>query len=475
MKRLRIFLASVGFRPPRYPQLTPPMGIMYLAAYLRSKFKADIHLLDQRLDNCSNDHVVREAVDFQADIVGLGALTPGAYGLGYITHGIRQGLPNALIVLGGPHVSAFQAKTLEDTAADAAVSGEGELAFEEIIRAHFDGGELADVPGIFWRDRNNEVISNPGMMPPIEDLDALPFPAYDLIHLPSYWRHQSFAAIPRRRYVSIFSSRGCPYGCTYCHRIFGNRFRPHSAERIIEEALYYQRQYNVKDIEFIDDIFNLDRKRLFEFCDLVQRRNLHTNIVFPNGVRTDILKEDEIDALVEAGLRFCCCALESGSPRIQKMIHKNLNIPNFLKNVELIKNRRVHTNGFAMLGFPTETEEEMQQTVDVLCQSKLHTLSCFTVIPYPNTALYHTAMQTHPEQLAHLRYDDMGYITGTINLSDVPDDVLFAYQRKANRRFYMNPSRIIRILKDHPKPHLIPLYIPHVLQRFVKKNLFFPN
>jgi len=471
VKRLRIFLVNVGFSRPRYPQISPPMGVMYLAAYLRSRFDTDIRIVNQRLDNCSNEDLVRQVADFEADVVGLGALTPAAYGLAFITQAIRQRLPKALIVLGGPHISAFQAKALEGTMADAAVQGEGELAFEAIINAHFEGGGLADVPGAFWQDKGGEVVTNPGMVPHIEDLDSLPFPAYDLIDLSAYWRRQSLAAIPRRRYVSIFSSRGCPYGCAYCHNVFGKRFRPHSAQRIIEEILYYRRQYGINDIEFIDDVFNLDRKRLLEFCELIHRHNLRIKIVLPSGVRTDILKEDEIDALVSAGLNFSCFALESGSPRIQKLIGKNLNIPNFLKNVELATARGVHANGFAMFGFPTETETEMQQTVDVLCRSRLHTLSCFTVIPYPNTPLYRTAMETHPEQLAGLRYDGLGFINGTINLSDVPDDILFAYQRKANRRFYINPIRLLRILKDHPQPHLLPLYIPHVLQRFTKRDL----
>ena len=468
MKPLRILLVQVGRRRAMYPHVSPPMGILYLAGYLRSKFDTEIRLVSQRLENCSNEEVVRRAVDLNADVVGLGAVTPTARNQRDIARQVRQALPNALVVLGGPHVSAFGPRVLEETEAHVAVPGEGEHALEAVLRAHFDGGDLADVPGVMWRNEDGRVVTNPGQVPLIEDLDSLPFPAYDLIDLRAHWHRQSMPPIPRRKYVSMFSSRGCPFDCMYCHRVFGKKLRVHSAERIIEEIEYYQRQYGVKDVEFLDDIFNLDRKRLAAFCDLVGRRGLNIKIAFPNALRGDILTEEEIDALKQAGMYYASFALESGSPRIQKLIRKNLNIPRFVENIERAAKRGVFTNGFAMLGFPTETEEEMQQTIDVACNSLLHTVSFFTVTPFPGTALYETAAQLYPERLAQLSYDDMDYCSLPLNLSAVPDDVLFRYQRKANRVFFMNPVRMFRLVRDFPQRHLLPLYIHHYAYKLLK-------
>ncbi len=471
MKPLRIFLVNVGHRQPIFPLVTPPLGIMYLASYLRSKFNADIRLVNQKLNNIPNDQLVKEIVAFNADIVGLGAITPTAQHLPYITKQIRKALPETLILLGGPHISAFGTKALENSEADAAVPGEGEMAFEEIINSHFGGGSLEDVPGIFWKDTNGDIVENPGKLPFIQDLDSLPFPAYDLIDLPSYWNQQSFPPIPRRKYFSLFSSRGCPYNCIYCHNVFGERFRKQSAERIIDEIQYLLKRYDVNDIEFLDDIFNLSHKRLSAFCDLVHKRNLNIKIAFPNGVRSDIFREGEIQALVDAGLYYASFALESGSPRIQKLMRKNLNIEKFLKNVEAAASLGVYCNGFAMLGFPTETEVDLQQTLDVACQSKLHSSSFFTVTPYPNTELYGIVMAKCPEKIAGLKYEDMEYADVAVNVSDVPDQVLFYYQRKMNRKFHLNPIRLARILRDHPTPHLLPIYIPVFFKR-VSKGLF---
>jgi radical SAM superfamily enzyme YgiQ (UPF0313 family) len=212
----------------------------------------------------------------------------------------------------------------------------------------------------------------------------------------------------------------------------------------------------------------LDRSRLAAFCDLLHRRNLRIKIAFPNGVRTDILTEQDVDALADAGTYFCSFALESGSPRIQQLMGKNLNIPRFVQGVEMAVKRGIFANGFNMLGFPTETEAEMQQTIDVASNSMLHTASFFTATPYPNTHLYDHVSKTHAQQLAKLSFKDTDYSQIQVNLSDVPDAVLFACQRRANRQFFMNPKRIYRILRDYPQPHLLSLYLPAYLTRLTK-------
>jgi len=468
MKRLRLFLANLGRRTSRYFLTTPPMGILYLAAHLRSKFDLDIKLVDMRARNGSVDDLVRQAVAFEADIVGFGSITTSAYMFGPLTRKVRERLPNALIVLGGPHVSAFRAEAMEGTVADVAVPGEGELAFEQVLRARFDGGHFSDIPGLIWRDADGQVITNPGPLPLIEDLDALPLPAYDLIDVREYWRLQSLAPIGRRRYISLLSSRGCPYQCMWCHDVFGKRYRTHSPERIVEEIDHYLRTWGPDEVEFLDDCFNLRTDRVIAFCELARRRNLRFKIGFPNALRTDILTREVIDALTDTGMYYSAFALETASPRLQEYTGKHLNVPNFLRGVEMAVNKGVFSNGLAMLGFPTETEAELQQTIDVMTDSKLHIASFFTVTPFPKTRLYEEVMRKHPHKLAHIHYDDTSYADVRVNCSDLPDDVFFAYQRKANRQFFLKPSRMYRILRDFPQRRYLPTYLPSYLMRLTK-------
>jgi anaerobic magnesium-protoporphyrin IX monomethyl ester cyclase len=444
------------------------MGILCLAAYLRSKLDVDLQLMDQRVENASVEAVVQRAADFGADVVGLSLMTPYAALLGPVAQALRAALPEAFIVLGGPHVSAFEAGVLAGNVADAAVAGEGECALEQIIRARQEGGGLTGIPGLFWRNGGPAINRNPGSISLIDNLDALPFPAYDLLDVSKYWALPSMAQLPLRKYLSLFSSRGCPCKCTYCHEVFGKRFRPISPERLVAEIEHYVKVFGVTDFEFLDDIFNFDRKRVLEICDLIAKRNLKLRINFPNAVRTDALTEEVMDALVGAGLYHSAFALESGSHRIQQFMGKRLNIDKFLQGVKWATDRGVFAHGFAMLGFPTETEQDMQATLEVACNSRLHTATFFTVIPFPGTELHAYVAKNAPDKLKGVNYDDSEYTGVRINLSEVPDEVLFGYQRACWRRFYLNPGRMVRIVRDYPSSWYLPYYIPQYVIRATK-------
>jgi radical SAM superfamily enzyme YgiQ (UPF0313 family) len=269
----------------------------------------------------------------------------------------------------------------------------------------------------------------------------------------------------------MFTSRGCPYRCIYCHEIFGKRFRAQSPERIVAELEHYVRTYGIKEVEFFDDIFNLHGRRVIEFSELVRRRNLRVSISFPNAIRTDILTEDVADALAAAGTRMSALALESGSPRIQELMRKRLNIPKFLEGVAMLAKRRVFTYGFVMFGFPTETAADMQITVDMLRGSKLHAAYSWIVTPYPKTELFDLAMRLQPGKMAGIGYAGTDYMsTPCVNLSEVSDEALAAYMRKAYSALFLNPFRAFRIIRDFPRPWSVVRYVPGVLLNMTRSG-----
>lgn len=461
MKPIRLFLVNVGLRTFSNFWVLPPMGILALAAYLRQRFPMEIQLLNQRLENCTADEIARRANKFKADIVGLSVLTTTACLLPEMTKKIRATLPDTFIVLGGPHVSAASGNLFEGIEADAAISGEGEIPFEMLIREKFEGdGRLDSIPGLIWRDEDGTVVYNPGGPFFVEDIDTLPMPAYDLIDLPAYWRHKTIVPMLYRRYAALLTSRGCPFHCIWCHNIFGKKVRMHSAERIVEEIAFFGKKYGVRDFEILDDTFNYDGNHVVEFCELLHRRNLKVKWSIPNGVRADILTPEVIDAMAGAGLFMCLFALDSGSERVQRYSRKNLNIPRFLANCKLVAARRIFIHSNFMLGFPTETEAELQQTIDIACEADFHTASFFIVTPYPGTPLYEIVRKEHPEKLERIEFGMRNSTTVRANLTDLPDDVLYGYQRQASRRFFLNPRRIARIIRDHPQKIALPAYVP---------------
>jgi anaerobic magnesium-protoporphyrin IX monomethyl ester cyclase len=185
-------------------------------------------------------------------------------------------------------------------------------------------------------------------------------------------------------------------------------------------------------------------------------------------LRADLLTEPAMDALIDAGMFWCCFALETASPRLQKYTCKVMNIPRLLAAGEHVTRRGVFCNLYCMLGFPTETEEEIRQTIDTACASSFHTASFYTVTPFPGTTLYDQVKAQHPDKVKDLRYDDMDLSSMRVNLTDLTDERLFYYQRAALRRFYGNPRRLMRMVRNHPQSWMLPAYIPIFLYRATK-------
>lgn len=467
--RLRVFLANLGRHTRTFPLVTPPVGLLALAAYLREHLPVDVRIINQRLENCPVEEVVRRARDFEADVVGFSCFTTSSHYLPEAVSQARAALPNALIMVGGPHASSAKAHVLNECEAHVVAPGEGELITTAVLQRYMEGTrDFSDIPGLIWRDKNGDITINPGLVPQVEELDTLPMPAWDLIDLPAYWRKQSIAPVYRRRYASLVSSRGCPYQCIWCHKIFRKAIRTHSPERVVEEIAWLMKTYGINDFEFLDDNFNFYSKRVLAIHDLIKERNLKTRVCFPTGLRSDLLTHEVIDALVSFGMYQASFALETASPRLQKYTCKNLNIAKLLEAGAYATAKHVYCNVFCMLGFPTETEEEIRLTIDTACASPFHTASFYTVTPFPGTPLYDMVAQTHPEKLSRLRYNDMDFSGMRVNLTELSDEALFTYQRHAMHKFYSNPRRIYRLLRSHPQSWMLPAFVPIFLYRATK-------
>lgn len=470
MKKYTIVLALISRRTLDDNSTLPPLGIMSIAAWLRSRLAGlEIHLLNQRVDNCAVEEIARQIIDLKPEVVGLSAMTNYALAMGKVAGLVSAALPGVTIMIGGPHVAAVGGRAaLEQIPARAAVDGEGEISAELVVKAFLTGADFSSIPGLAWRRADGEIVQNAGKAPVVENLDDIPFAAYDLIDLPKYWRLESMGVAAPGRYAVLFTSRGCPYNCNWCHNISGRKYRPQSAARVVADMSRLVREYGVTCFEIVDDIFNLNPQRVFEFSRLVRQNGLKINFGFPNGLRTDILTEEVVAALVAAGMNSASYALETGSPRIQKMCGKNLNIPGFVRGVELCAKHKVYGRAFAMMGHPTETMPELEMTTEILCTTPLHLCLVFTVTPFPGTELYRIACERFPEKMKRLSYEGANYHIIDINLSDVPDQVLKRHIHETYRRFYLSPARLARIVRDIPNKRRLYGGAYHVGLRMLK-------
>jgi radical SAM superfamily enzyme YgiQ (UPF0313 family) len=254
------------------------------------------------------------------------------------------------------------------------------------------------------------------------------------------------APIGFRRYASVITSRGCPYRCTYCHNIFTKRYRFMDARRVVDELEHVSRTYDVKEFEIYDDIFNFDYERTEAILDEIIARELDLKLCFPNGLRGDRLDENLIVKLKRAGTHYLTLAVESGSPRIQKQIRKHMKLDRLFEAIRISARERILTGGFFMLGFPGETREELEMTVDFAVRSDLHLAFFFMVIPYEGTELGDSVAT--PVSYETLMNGD--YHRSSNSLAEVSAAALTRIQAGAYLRFYGSPRRLYRITRDFP-------------------------
>ncbi len=227
----------------------------------------------------------------------------------------------------------------------------------------------------------------------IEDLDTLPRLDRSLIDYRKY--HQYIGQSGIKNCFTVQGSRGCPWRCIYCDVIkLSPRLYRRTPEHVFEEIKYL---YNlgVRDIEFIDDIFNVHKKDFMSFFKLLIKNRIRVNVYFQSGLRGDILDADAIDVMMEGGVKSVNISLETASPRLQKLIKKNLNIDKFHKNLSYMvahyPNAILGIN--AMHGFPTETEEA-NQTVNFIKTIKwVHFAQLHNVRIFPGSVLEKIALE----------------------------------------------------------------------------------
>lgn len=446
---------------------TPPIGIMYLASYIREKRKDEVKLLDLLFSNSFTNTIQEIMNEFKPDIVGISAITNEAETLHKIAKLIKSIRPDTKIVVGGPYVTSCRIAVLDDSNVDVAVIGEGEETFVELLNAlDKQIADLSHIKSIIYR--NGENIIETSQKPYIEVLDTIPYPAWDLIDINAYSQFKGGSTTGIGKYMIIFTSRGCPYHCTYCHNMFGKRFRARSVDNVLKEIENLVINYDVRYFEIMDDIINFDRDRFKTILKNIINKHWDIKLSFPNGVRTDMLDKETVCLMKDAGTAELSIAIETASQRLQKMIKKNLNLEKVKKIIAVAVNNGLFVRGFFMLGFPTETRKELLETINFAVHSKLHLALFLVVIPFKGTELYNEISNSisdiNMQQLSNADYYNMPF-----NLSTVPNKEFFRIYRYAYMKFYLNPLRIIRIMRRKPTIKDLPLLALRVVKyMFVK-------
>ena len=358
-----------------------PYSLIPLANYLTAKGH-EVRLFDAQIE---------ELEDFSPrgyDVVGFSTLSgPQIMSALKMAQIVRQQTPQTKIVFGGVHATLLPEQTAAHPLVDIVVRQEGEETMHHLANTLVDKGELKDVQGLTWME-DGELFSTPDR--PFIDLDDTPFLSFDHLKVD---RYIELKRSPKLLYME--TSRGCPHKCGFCYDpVFHKRkWRAKSPERVADELEFVAKKYGVEQIFFTDDELAVSKKRLAAIAELMIKRGVKLQWpVFSRANYVVDYEDDFLDLLRRAGCDWVNFGVESGSERILNMITKQITVEQVVKSVELLERNNFNIGLSFMIGFPSETWEEMHQTFELIdkvsAMSKnmwIGQISAYT--PLPGTAL----------------------------------------------------------------------------------------
>ena len=423
-----------------------PLGIGYLASYLRS------HGAQARIFQAGpGDHdaqLLSAIREFQPDMACISVMTPSYPRAAALCREIKAA-HGCVTVLGGHHVSAVGTEVLAQCVhADYAVAGEGENALLALVAALRNGEtDLSHVPGLVWRDADGAARQNP-QADLITDLDALPFPARDLVDMSRYRLH-SYIDFGKRS-ATMITSRGCPFKCMFCSSwlTMGSKYRFRSVENIMQEIRELTGRWGVDHIVFEDDTMTLKRERMLALCaELERMKNRPTWYCLS---RVDSMDLELARAMKRAGCRMVNFGIESGSPEILKKIGKKISLDKAREAVSACDRAGLRTQCTFIVGFPYDTRETMAMTWEAARVINPSIAIFFPLTPYPGTRVFneHLDKSRRPQSVAEWERFLMTANTSGVSVhSEFSGAQLRAIADQYNRKFFLRPAKALHLMK----------------------------
>lgn len=435
---MKILLVNPGteYKPRFRTYAVFPNGILYIAAMLE-KHGHQVQIFDNVVSELTPPDYAR---DFTPDVIGFSVLTGPCIANALVqSKEFKELLPETKIVWGNVHPTCATEQTLAEEAIDFIVRGDGEYTFLDLIE-HLEKGNdnYSEIQGLAWKDEQNKVTINPPRSF-IDNLDELPDPAWHLIDVPKYWD------------ITINTSRGCPFKCTFCYNIpFHQGHRADlSVERIVAQIEHLKKNYNAKFIRIFEDNFTFNRKRMRAFCQTLIDRKI--KIKWDTESRADMSEED-VALMAKAGCNSVGIGVETGSKRMLAYLHKGVDLDEMGLTFWRFVKHGIMPRLYIMLAVPTETPEDFKQTQDMLRQMEDPPFMYMRFVPYPGTPIYHQLIADNrikppasPDEWAKLSV----YFATKGNLSELSDEVI--NQALTHWAHTYASRRVMFTLKHNPK------------------------
>ena len=424
----------------------PSIDLLGLASVVR-KAGHKVKIVEAASSNLSYEESLQRILDFHPDIVGFTAVTSSIYKAAKLAKMIKESNPEVKVIVGGSHITAVPDETMSRFPQfDFAAIGEGENTLKELAASLESNGQSKNIPGILYRENNHYIKTE--SRPLIKNLDELPFPAWDLLdNFPWGYKPAAFKC-KRLPATYIISARGCPHLCIFCDTsVFSRQYRAFSAEYIIEMIKMLKTDYGIREILFEDDTFIIFKKRLIQLCETLIKEKI--NISWSCNGRANSVKPDILKLMKKAGCWQIAFGIESGDPDILEFSRKRIKIEQMKQALEWSYEAGILTKGFFILGFPKETEETLNRTIDFAKNCFLDDISVSQMTPFPGSEMYRIG-----EKHGSINKD-----WGKMNLLEVvfvphglTKEKLDTYHKKLLREFYLRPriikTYIIRLMKN---------------------------
>lgn len=423
---------------------TPPLGLAYVAGALRDA-GFDIQFIDALGESLDTRHpadydcylyglslaqIVSKILD-DTDIIGVG------FGFSFewptcrdLVNLIREQFPDALLLGGGEHVTAVPVQTMEESALDIGVLGEGEETVIEIANTYrnsvFDPTKIL---GVTYCTDNGEVVINE-RRPRKRDLDDIIWPAWDLIPIENYLERGYGFGVNRGRSMPMMASRGCPYQCTFCSNpaMWTTRWIPRDADLLLDEMQFYQEKYQIQNFDFYDLTAIVKKSWIVDFCDKIQERGMTFTWQLPSGTRTEAIDGEVARLLYQSGCRNMSYSPESGSPSVLRRIKKKIHTDAVINSIAAAYQNDMNIKCNIIFGFPGETLKEIFESyrfITKMAYAGAFDLSIWAFSPYPGSELF-----TEISKAKKLKLDDDYYnslrsyadTTSTISYSEFLSD-----------------------------------------------------
>jgi radical SAM superfamily enzyme YgiQ (UPF0313 family) len=419
----------------------PPLGLLYISSSLR-RAGHEVHFIDAMAPGVDVDEIRRQIEDFSPDLIGISAYTFVFYDLLQTARLVKSLRPDTPIVLGGPHIDIYPEETLGHPEFDYLVAGEGEFAIVEICDMLQGNRTPQEIAGLWYRNPDGTARFT-GPRERNTDLDSLPFP--DVANLRREYYHCAFN--PRGYEVAMVTSRGCPFRCRYCN-VLDRRYTSRSAENVVAEFRQLA-DYGFNYAHLYDDTFNLNLDRAKDICRGLIDSKLP--IRFSARLRGDRTDREFFRLLALAGCERVNIGVESADENILRSMDKHIDLGKVTRSMAWAREYGIRTVAFFMLGFPGETAEQAQDTIDFALKLNSDYAQFLPVMPFPGTPLFKDALAAGG--LSGDFYSDYTRNpTADFHLqlweTEIPLKQLVKLVQQAYRRFYFNHRFLLRQLLE---------------------------